>query len=153
MKLRNLMVGAALSVAVLGAGASAASSLSSQGPEPEVNATPEARQMFEQAHAEGLESTRADAPRPYVADEVQREAWIASWNRYRACLIEHGYAGAPAVASTFGDGQTPWPVVDTQAGNYSMAQENCQMDPTGIDREMWAAALREATERTTEAGG
>ena len=87
--------------------------------------------------AEDRQYIRENAPRPYVADIEQREAWIAAYESMRSCMLDLGFTGAEPVASTLGDGDTPFPIIDATRPGADAALQACSMDLTGIDADAW----------------
>mgnify|MGYP003117211183 CR=1 FL=1 len=102
--------------------------------------------LTEEEEAADLQEIREIAPRPELP-APQAQAWAESYERMRSCFQEHGFDGAEAVASTFGDGNTPMPIINAAAPGYAEASPHCRMDFVGVDRDALNAALESAAAR------
>jgi hypothetical protein len=78
----------------------------------------------------------------YWLPEHQRAGLIEAWNRMRECARAHGFDGLTPVASTYGDGHTPAPIVFGAGPVADAALEACPFDTSLFDEEQVAAAIR-----------
>ena len=74
--------------------------------------------------------------------EDQRAGWITAWNRMRDCAVARGFDGVPPVAPTFGDGNTPAPIIRHTDPEDEAGLQGCRFDESLFDREKVAAAVR-----------
>ncbi|HMJ11179.1 MAG TPA: hypothetical protein VK524_07210 [Polyangiaceae bacterium] len=87
------------------------------------------RAKFARHKQRAHQELRARLPKPHLP-EAERSAWIARWNRMRACAAAHGFEGVSVVEPTYGNGKTPMPNVDMDRPNAAAALAACPFETT-----------------------
>ena len=103
---------------------------------------PATRSALRQQLEQSLSRRSAEGGPKLRLPEDQRAGWIAAWNRMRDCARVHGFDGVTPVAPTFGDGETPAPVLFGSQPAMAAALESCPMDTSLFDADEVAAAIR-----------
>lgn len=82
----------------------------------------------------------ANAPKLLLPPD-QRTLWISDWNQMASCMQQHGESWFPNAPSTFGDGNTPAPVVggapgtaeDVTGSAFQAAQAACPFNTSNLN--------------------
>jgi len=102
-----------------------------------------------QAWSQAANEYNLTAPRLALPPD-QRAAWISAFNAQAVCMHSHGISDFPTAPSSFGDGNTPSPIVggppgsdmDPASAAFQAAAVACPFDSSNLDQAAFQKAFQ-----------